>query len=58
VKIIFKYNFKMQISGIVTEFDWIRIMAFERLCGLVVRVPGYRSRGQSSIPGFTSFSEK
>jgi hypothetical protein len=26
------------------------------LCGLVVRVPGYRSRG--SIPGATRFSEK
>jgi hypothetical protein len=29
----------------------------ERLCGLV-RVPGYRSRGQGSIPGATRFSEK
>jgi hypothetical protein len=29
-----------------------------RLCGLVVRVPGYRSRGPDSIPGFTRFSEK
>jgi hypothetical protein len=31
---------------------------FKRLkCGLVVRVPGYRSRGPSSIPGATRFSE-
>jgi hypothetical protein len=30
----------------------------DRLCGLVVRVPGYRSRGQGSIPGATRFSEK
>jgi hypothetical protein len=29
-----------------------------RLCGLVIRVPGYRSRGPSSIPGATTFSEK
>jgi hypothetical protein len=29
-----------------------------RLCGLVVRVPGYRSRSPSSIPGATRFSEK
>jgi hypothetical protein len=30
-----------------------------RLCGLVVRVPGYRSRGPGSIPGATRFfSEK
>jgi hypothetical protein len=29
-----------------------------RLCGPVARVPGYRSRGPSSIPGATRFSEK
>jgi hypothetical protein len=28
------------------------------LCGLVVRVLGYRSRGPGSIPGATRFSEK
>jgi hypothetical protein len=30
----------------------------DHLCGLVVRVPGYRSRGSGSIPSATSFSEK
>jgi hypothetical protein len=30
----------------------------DRLCGLVVRVPGYRSRGPGSIPDATRFSEK
>jgi hypothetical protein len=30
----------------------------DRLCGLVVRVPGYRSRDPGSIPGATRFSEK
>jgi hypothetical protein len=30
----------------------------DRLCGLVVRVPGYRSRGPISIPSATRFSEK
>jgi hypothetical protein len=30
----------------------------DRLCGLLVRVPGYSSRGPSSIPGATIFSEK
>jgi hypothetical protein len=30
----------------------------DRLCGPVVRVPGYRSRGPGSIPGSTRFSEK
>jgi hypothetical protein len=29
-----------------------------RLCGLVVRVPGYGSRGPGSIPGANRFSEK
>jgi hypothetical protein len=29
----------------------------DRLCGLVVRVPGYRSKGFSSILGATRFSE-
>jgi hypothetical protein len=28
------------------------------LCGLVARVPGYRSRGPGSIPGDTRFSKK
>jgi hypothetical protein len=31
---------------------------WDRLCGLVVRVPGYRSRGPGSIPSATRFSEK
>jgi hypothetical protein len=30
----------------------------DRLSSLVVRVPGYRSRGPYSIPGATRFSEK
>jgi hypothetical protein len=30
----------------------------DRLCGLVVGVPGYRSRGSGSIPGATRFTEK
>jgi hypothetical protein len=30
----------------------------DRLCGLVVRVPGYRSGGPGSLPGPTRFSEK
>jgi hypothetical protein len=28
------------------------------LCGLVVSIPGYRSRGPGSIHGVTRFSEK
>jgi hypothetical protein len=30
----------------------------DRLCGLVVRILGYRSGGPDSIPGTTRFSEK
>jgi hypothetical protein len=30
----------------------------DRLCGLVVRVPGYSFRGPSSIPGANRYSEK
>jgi hypothetical protein len=30
----------------------------DRLCGLVVRVPGYRSGGPGSIPDATTFPEK
>jgi hypothetical protein len=30
----------------------------DRPCGLVVRVPDYRSRGPGSIPGTTRFSKK
>jgi hypothetical protein len=30
----------------------------DRLCGLVDRVPGYRSRGPGSIPVSTRFSEE
>jgi hypothetical protein len=29
----------------------------DRLCGLVVRIPDYRSRGQGLISGATKFSE-
>jgi hypothetical protein len=31
---------------------------YGRLCGLVVRVLGYRSGGPGSIPGTTRFSER
>jgi hypothetical protein len=30
----------------------------DRLCDLLARVPGYRSRGPGSIPGATRFSEE
>jgi hypothetical protein len=41
----------------VTVFS-ILYAKIDRLSGLVVRVPGYRSIGLGSIPGATRFSEK
>jgi hypothetical protein len=32
-------------------------LKLDRLCGLVAKVPGYRSRGPGSIPDATRFSE-
>jgi hypothetical protein len=43
------YAFTM-ISSLITKTC--------RLCGPVVRVPGYRSRGQGSTPDATRFFEK
>jgi hypothetical protein len=34
------------------------VSAIDRLCGLVARAPGYRSRDSGSIPGTTRLSEK
>jgi hypothetical protein len=34
------------------------LITSDSLCGLVVRVLGYRSGGPGSIPGTTTFSEK
>jgi hypothetical protein len=41
-----------------TEFIYVMQKKVDRLCGLVVRVPGYRSRVSGSIPGATRFPEK
>jgi hypothetical protein len=37
---------------------YVMSMKVDRLCGLVVRVPGYRFRGSGSIPGTSRFCEK
>jgi hypothetical protein len=36
----------------------VNVTRYDCLCGLMVGVPGYRSRGPDSIPGATRFSEK
>jgi hypothetical protein len=46
------YIIRIHFSLIVLSLD------VDRLCGLVVKVPGYRSRGPGSTAGTTRFSEK
>jgi hypothetical protein len=46
----------------VNLITFLHLMTIIRMCvpccGLVVRVPGYRSKGPGSIPGSTNFSQK
>jgi cellulose synthase/poly-beta-1,6-N-acetylglucosamine synthase-like glycosyltransferase len=50
------------VTSIFTQLGFSSNISFIsflcHLCGLVVRVPGYRSRGPGSVPGATRFSEK
>jgi hypothetical protein len=60
VKAGFQSNFKSpanftELHGVISHKT---IFAIDRLCGLVVRVPGCRSRGPGSILGTTRFLEK
>jgi hypothetical protein len=47
-------------SILITEVENLNLChhLYDRLCGLVVRVLGYRFGGSGSIPGTTRFSEK
>jgi hypothetical protein len=55
VKVIFaEYASNMKAMRILSPVISVR---WDCLCGLVVRVPGYTSRGPSSISGATRFSE-
>jgi hypothetical protein len=45
-------------TGTATLKRGILQTLLDRFCGLVVRVPGYTSRGPGSIPGAARFSEK
>jgi hypothetical protein len=42
----------------ITEIGIVKVFIGDRLCGLVLRVPGYRSRGPGSISNATRVSEK
>jgi hypothetical protein len=53
-------NVKVNLGAVYaseTEVDEYSASCCRRLRGLVVRVPGYRSRGPRSIPGATRFSK-
>jgi hypothetical protein len=45
------------VVQLVAIWLWLWLW-LDRLCGLVVTVPGYRSGGPGSIPSATRFSEK
>jgi hypothetical protein len=59
---LYAWNKLKTTEEIFMKFDTEHLNAicdhiFDFLCGLVVRVPGYRSRGLGSIPDTTRFSE-
>jgi hypothetical protein len=49
---------QMQINITILDIQGKVQICCDRLCGLVVRVLGYRSGGPGSIPGTTTFSGK
>jgi hypothetical protein len=51
-------EFSFFFSVVRTKFIYVMSKEVHRLCGLVVRVPGYISSGPGTIPGATRFSEK
>jgi hypothetical protein len=56
-----KTHFKTWFSPtnlITADILFLNRLRIDRLCGLVVRVPGYRSRGPGSISGSTRFTDK
>jgi hypothetical protein len=52
------YNTEVPLQYSQGPYFVQKLCTSDRLCGLVVRVLGYRSRGPGSIPGTTKFSEK
>jgi hypothetical protein len=49
------YNEWCMFSSVRPPRLWTKATELVSICGLVVRVSGYRSRGPSSIPGATRF---
>jgi hypothetical protein len=48
----------MIMAIIIIIIKYVLGCSIDSLCGLALRVLGYRSRGPGSIPGATRFSEK
>jgi hypothetical protein len=48
---------RLSLSSYTARFSDL-VLLIDRLCGLVFRVSGYRSRRPGSIPDATGFSEK
>jgi hypothetical protein len=55
---VFRKNWVAYYTIPCNTYFLIIFCGSDRLCGLVVRVPAYRSRGPGTIPGATGFSEK
>jgi hypothetical protein len=53
----FTGNNDMRSRSGTGEQSFISVCGVCCLCGLVIRVPGYRSQGPCSIPGSATFSE-
>jgi hypothetical protein len=53
----FDTNIAFSLISTINTIRFLITINFCRLCGLVVTAPDYRSRGPSSIPGATAFSE-
>jgi hypothetical protein len=43
------------LASVGVAVFYVNFLQRDRLCGLVVKVPGYRFRGPGSIPGATRF---
>jgi hypothetical protein len=55
---MFSFHISQKSVKLMTDFNFVFVIyivltIMDRLCGLVVRVLGYRSRGPGSIPGTT-----
>jgi hypothetical protein len=58
--LIFRTEYNILKIGLISQNLFIRLSGLQGylnacFCGLVVRVPGYRSRGLSSIPALPNF---